>query len=105
MMMHKPMTMQDRPGGTEKRSDRQLPTGEAAPRSELSELLGPQYEGERREEGERPEEEMEEYAGGYLKARHGKVDAWLVVVIVALIVWGIYYGFTYWGGLGEGLDY
>ncbi|MEX0732640.1 MAG: hypothetical protein WED00_18030 [Aquisalimonadaceae bacterium] len=48
---------------------------------------------------------LEEYAGGYIKARHGKVNAWLVVVIVVLIVWAIYYGFTYWGGLGEGLDY
>jgi hypothetical protein len=49
--------------------------------------------------------EFEEYAGGYIKARHGKVNAWLVVVIVGLIIWAIYYGFTYWGGLGEGLDY
>jgi hypothetical protein len=49
--------------------------------------------------------ELEEYAGGYIQARHGKVNLWLVVVIVALIVWAIYYGFTYWGGLGEGLDY
>lgn len=49
--------------------------------------------------------ELEEYAGGYIKARHGKVNTWLVVVIVTLIAWAIYYGFTYWGGLGEGLDY
>lgn len=48
---------------------------------------------------------LEDYAGGYIQARHGKVDAWLVVVIVVLIVWAIYYGFTHWGGLGEGLDY
>jgi hypothetical protein len=50
-------------------------------------------------------EEMEEYAGGYIKARHGKVNAWLIVVIVVLIVWAVYYGFAYWGGLGSGLDY
>jgi hypothetical protein len=50
-------------------------------------------------------DEMEEYAGGYIKARHGKINAWLIVVIVGLILWGIYYGFTYWGGLGEGLDF
>lgn len=50
-------------------------------------------------------EELEEYAGGYIKARHGKVNAWLIVVIVVLIVWAIYYGFVYWGGLGSGLDY
>ncbi|HRP97202.1 MAG TPA: hypothetical protein PL143_13190 [Rhodocyclaceae bacterium] len=48
---------------------------------------------------------LEDYAGGYIQARHGRVNAWLVVVIVVLIVWAIYYGFTYWGGLGEGLDY
>jgi hypothetical protein len=48
---------------------------------------------------------LEDYAGGYIQARHGKVNAWLVVVIVVLIVWAIYYGFTHWGGLGEGLDY
>jgi hypothetical protein len=49
--------------------------------------------------------ELEEYAGGYIKARHGKVNGWLIVVIVVLIVWAIYYGFAYWGGLGAGLDY
>lgn len=50
-------------------------------------------------------DELENYAGGYIQAHHGKINAWLIVVIVVLIVWGIYYGFTYWGGLGEGLDY
>lgn len=50
-------------------------------------------------------DELEEYAGGYIKARHGRVNTWLVVVIVGLILWAIYYGFAYWGGLGEGLDY
>ncbi len=50
-------------------------------------------------------EELENYAGGYIQARHGKINVWLIVVIVVLLVWGIYYGFTYWGDLGEGLDY
>ncbi len=50
-------------------------------------------------------DDLEEYAGGYIQARHGKINAWLIVVIVVLIVWAVYYGFTYWGGLGEGLDY
>ncbi len=50
-------------------------------------------------------DELEEYAGGYIQAHHGKINPWLVVVIVVLIVWAVYYGFTYWGDLGEGLDY
>ena len=50
-------------------------------------------------------DELEEYAGGYIQARHGTIPIWLIVVIVVLLVWAIYYGFTYWGGLGEGLDY
>jgi hypothetical protein len=87
------MMIQNQRTGT----DKKVRTGETEPRSEVGELLGEQHRAD--------EEEMEEYAGGYLKARHGKVNAWLVVVIVVLIVWGIYYGFTYWGGLGEGLDY
>lgn len=50
-------------------------------------------------------DELEDYAGGYIQAHHGRINGWLVVVIVVLIVWAIYYGFTYWGGLGDGLDY
>lgn len=50
-------------------------------------------------------DELENYAGGYIQAHHGRINAWLVVVIVVLLVWALYYGFTYWGGLGEGLDY
>lgn len=50
-------------------------------------------------------DELEHYAGGYIQARHGRINGWLVVVIVVLILWAIYYGFTYWGGLGDGLDY
>ena len=56
-------------------------------------------------QGKNDSHELEEFAGGFIKAYHGKVNAWLVVVIVGLLLWAIYYGFSYWGGLGEGLDY
>jgi hypothetical protein len=52
-----------------------------------------------------PHEELEDYAGGHIQARHGRVDAWLMVVYVVLLVWALYYGYRYWGGLGPGLDY
>jgi hypothetical protein len=29
----------------------------------------------------------------------------LLVVYYGLFVWALYYGYTYWGGLGPGLDY
>lgn len=51
------------------------------------------------------EEELEVFAGGEITERHGKVNLWLVVVYLGLLVWGIYYLFTYWGGLGPGLAY
>ena len=58
------------------------------------------------EEGEKlPHEELEEYGAGHIKARHGRVDAWLLVVYAVLLVWALYYGYRYWGGLGPGLDY
>lgn len=52
-----------------------------------------------------PDEELEEFGGGHITARHGKVNYWLLVVYVVLFVWPIYYAFVYWGGLGPGLDY
>jgi hypothetical protein len=52
-----------------------------------------------------PHEELEEYGGGHIKARHGRVNSWLLVVYAVLFVWALYYGFHYWGGLGPGLDY
>lgn len=52
-----------------------------------------------------PHEELEEYGGGHIKARHGRVNAWLLVVYAVLFVWALYYGYWYWGGLGPGLDY
>ncbi len=42
---------------------------------------------------------------GDVSSRHGIVNGWLMVVYAVMFVWAIYYGFTYWGGLGPGLDY
>jgi hypothetical protein len=44
------------------------------------------------------------FAGGHIKARHGRINGWLLVVYFVLFVWALYYGYTYWGGLGPGLD-
>jgi hypothetical protein len=49
--------------------------------------------------------EMEEYAGGYIQARVGYIPIWLLVVYAVLFVWGLYYGYQYWGGLGPGRPY
>jgi hypothetical protein len=45
---------------------------------------------------------MEEYAGGYIQARVGYIPVWLLTVYAVLFIWGLYYGYTYWGGLGPG---
>lgn len=50
-------------------------------------------------------QQTEDYAGGYIKARHGRINWWLAAVYIILFIWAIYYGYTYWGGLGPGLDY
>ena len=50
-------------------------------------------------------QQVETYGGGHLEARHGRVNLWLAVVSLIMFVWAIYYGITYWGGLGPGLDY
>lgn len=46
---------------------------------------------------------IEEHAGGEIHSYHGVVNAWLLVVYAILAVWGVYYVFKYWGGLGPGL--
>lgn len=46
---------------------------------------------------------VEEYARGEIRAYHGIVNKWLLVVYAALAIWGVYYLFKYWGGLGPGL--
>ena len=52
---------------------------------------------------ERSSERVEEYAGGEIRVRRGIVNRWLLVVYLILFVWGIYYLFADWGGLGPGL--
>jgi hypothetical protein len=47
--------------------------------------------------------EVEEYARGEIHAYHGIINVWLLVVYFALALWGVYYLFKYWGGLGPGL--
>lgn len=46
--------------------------------------------------------ELEEYAGGYIEAWVGRFPRWLLAVYTILFVWALYYGYTYWGGLGPG---
>jgi hypothetical protein len=51
---------------------------------------------------EREMHEMEEYAGGYIKAWVGQIPAWLLVVYAVLFIWALYYVANYWGGVGPG---
>jgi hypothetical protein len=51
------------------------------------------------------EDEREEYGGGAIEARHGYIPIWLLVVYAVLFLWGMYYAYTYWGGLGPGRIY
>jgi len=46
---------------------------------------------------------VEEYAQGEIRVYRGIVNKWLLVVYAVLVVWGVYYLFKYWGGLGPGL--
>lgn len=48
---------------------------------------------------------VEEYARGEIRSHHGIVPKWLLVVYAILAVWGVYYLFKYWGGLGPGLGF
>jgi hypothetical protein len=50
------------------------------------------------------EADTEGFGGGHIRARHGRVNRWLLVVYLALFAWGVYYAILYWGGLGPGLD-
>jgi hypothetical protein len=45
---------------------------------------------------------MEEYGGGAIEARHGYIPLWLLGVYAVLFIWGLYYAYAYWGGLGPG---
>jgi hypothetical protein len=48
------------------------------------------------------EQAVEEFADGEIRSRRGGVDAWLLAVYAVLAVWGVYYLFAFWGGLGPG---
>jgi Zn-dependent protease with chaperone function len=49
-------------------------------------------------------QQTEDYGGGHIQARHGRVNFWLLLVYLVMFVWALYYGYTYWGGLGPGLN-
>jgi hypothetical protein len=49
------------------------------------------------------DDEVHDYAGGEVSTRRGRVNRWLLVVYLVLLVWGVYYLVAYWGGLGPGL--
>ena len=49
-----------------------------------------------------PHDELEEYAGGYIKARVGKIPAWLLVVYAVLFIWALYYLVKLLGWFGAG---
>ncbi len=48
--------------------------------------------------------QTEDYGGGHVKSRHGRINTWLLVVYLVMFAWALYYGYVYWGGLGPGLD-
>jgi hypothetical protein len=54
------------------------------------------------EPGESSHPELEEYAGGLIQSRVGYIPIWLLAVYGVLFVWGLYYMYAYWGGLGPG---
>lgn len=49
-------------------------------------------------------QQTEDYGGGHIQARHGRINRWLLFVYLIMFVWALYYGHVYWGGLGPGLD-
>ena len=48
--------------------------------------------------------QTQDYGDGHIQARHGRINGWLLAVYLVMLVWALYYGYTYWGGLGPGLD-
>jgi hypothetical protein len=48
------------------------------------------------------ESAVEAFADGEIRSYHGRVDRWLLAVYAVLAVWGVYYLFAFWGGLGPG---
>jgi hypothetical protein len=49
-------------------------------------------------------QQTEDYGGGHIQVRHGRVNFWLLLVYLVMFLWALYYGYTYWGGLGPGLN-
>jgi len=49
------------------------------------------------------DDDLQEYAQGEISSRHGRVNRWLIVVYVVLVIWSAAYLVLYWGGLGPGL--
>jgi hypothetical protein len=47
--------------------------------------------------------DVESYAQGEIRTYRGIVNTWLLVVYAVLAIWGVYYLFKFWGGLGPGL--
>ena len=37
------------------------------------------------------------YGGGHIKARHGRINRWLLVVYLVMFVWALYYGYVVLG--------
>ena len=67
----------------------------------------PEPEGRLPEPEGRPDETrgpVHEFAGGEIESYTGRVNLWLIVVYVLLVLWAVYYLFMYWGGLGPGLE-
>lgn len=48
------------------------------------------------EENQQEKPELFIYKDSGIQERHGHVPAWLWLVVVALIAWGIYYTVAYW---------
>ena len=51
------------------------------------------------------DQQTEKYGGGDIEARHGRINVWLLVVYAIMLLWSLYYGIKYWGGLGPGLAF
>jgi hypothetical protein len=53
------------------------------------------------DERDRPHE-LQDYQGGDIQDRHGYIPVWLLVVYAVGFLWGLYYAYIYWGGVGLG---
>ena len=47
---------------------------------------------------------VRDYADGEIQTYSGRINSWLIVVYVILVLWAAYYLVVYWGGLGPGLE-